>query len=77
LHGGFSTGPKTAEGIERIRRGRLKHGRYTKAATVERAQDRALLSNLRELIRMGERPRSRLDQRLTEGRDGRTPACML
>jgi hypothetical protein len=29
-HGGLSTGPKTAEGIERIRRATLKHGRFTK-----------------------------------------------
>jgi hypothetical protein len=32
LHGGLSTGPKTAEGIARISRARWKHGRYTKAA---------------------------------------------
>lgn len=31
-HGGLSTGPKTAEGIERIRRAVTKHGRYSKAA---------------------------------------------
>ena len=29
-HGGLSTGPKTAEGIERIRRAVTKHGRYAK-----------------------------------------------
>ena len=28
MHGGCSTGPKTAEGIERIRKARTKHGRY-------------------------------------------------
>jgi hypothetical protein len=28
LHGGLSTGPKTPEGIERIRRAVTKHGRY-------------------------------------------------
>lgn len=32
-HGGLSTGPKTAEGIERIRRAVTKHGRYSKGAT--------------------------------------------
>ena len=31
LHGGLSTGPKTAEGIERIRRANWKHGWYAKA----------------------------------------------
>ena len=29
-HGGLSTGPKTAEGIERIRRAVTKHGRYSR-----------------------------------------------
>jgi hypothetical protein len=29
-HGGMSTGPKIAEGIERIRRAVTKHGRYAK-----------------------------------------------
>src|SRR5215472_12303404 len=28
-HGGLSTGPKTAEGIERIRQARTIHGRYS------------------------------------------------
>ena len=37
MHGGLSTRPKTPEGIERIRRAQLKHGRYTKAAKAERA----------------------------------------
>jgi hypothetical protein len=32
LHGGLSTGPKTAEGIERIRLAVTKHGRYSLAA---------------------------------------------
>src|SRR4051794_18152556 len=27
LHGGLSTGPRTAEGVERIRKARTKHGR--------------------------------------------------
>jgi hypothetical protein len=29
LHGGLSTGPRTAEGIERIRMARTAHGRYS------------------------------------------------
>lgn len=32
LHGGLSTGPKTPEGIERIRRAVTKHGQYAKRA---------------------------------------------
>lgn len=29
MHGGSSTGPKTAEGLERIRAARTVHGRYS------------------------------------------------
>jgi hypothetical protein len=29
MHGGRSTGPRTAEGIERIRQARTVHGRYS------------------------------------------------
>jgi hypothetical protein len=29
LHGGLSTGPKTAEGLARIRKAVTKHGRYS------------------------------------------------
>jgi hypothetical protein len=47
LHGGLSTGPKTAAGIERIRRAVTKHGMYSKQARVERDQYRNLLRNCR------------------------------
>lgn len=50
LHGGLSTGPKTAAGIERIRRAVTKHGYYSKSATEERRQGRAELRALREAI---------------------------
>src|ERR1022692_1801106 len=50
LHGGLSTGPKTAAGIERIRRAVTKHGRYSKTAREERRQGRAELRALREAI---------------------------
>ena len=50
LHGGLSTGPKTARGIERIRRAQLKHGRYTKRVKAERAEYRALLGPCREML---------------------------
>src|SRR5215831_18145393 len=43
LHGGLSTGPKTAEGIERIRRAVTKHGRYSAEAKAERRYYRELL----------------------------------
>jgi hypothetical protein len=29
LHGGKSTGPRTAEGLERMRRAKTKHGLYS------------------------------------------------
>jgi hypothetical protein len=36
MHGGLSTGPRTGEGLERSRRARWKHGRYSQAARAER-----------------------------------------
>jgi hypothetical protein len=50
LHGGLSTGPKTAEGIERIRRAVTKHGKYSKRAKAELAEYRALLRICREML---------------------------
>jgi hypothetical protein len=50
LHGGLSTGPKTAEGIERIRRALTKHGTCSKRAKAERAEYRALLRACRETL---------------------------
>ena len=50
LHGGRSTGPKTAEGIERIRLAATKHGLYTQAARLEHARYRQLLQDCREVL---------------------------
>ena len=50
LHGGLSTGPKTAQGIERIRRAVTKHGRYTQAAKQERQGLRSLEMDARALL---------------------------
>jgi len=50
LHGGLSTGPKTAEGIERIRRAVTTHGRYSKAAKNYRRDLRTLLQEARTLL---------------------------
>ena len=44
MHGGASTGPRTAEGLERSRRARWKHGLYS-------AQTRAMQKASRELLR--------------------------
>ena len=50
LHGGLSTGPKTAEGIDRIRRAVTKHGRYAKVAKAEQSDFRDFLRRARELL---------------------------
>lgn len=50
LHGGRNTGPKTPEGIERIRRAVTKHGRYSKRAEGEWKYCRNLVRNFRELL---------------------------
>lgn len=50
LHGGLSTGPKTPEGIERIRRAVTKHGMYSKRARAEQDYYRKLLQNSRETL---------------------------
>ena len=42
--------PKTPEGIERIRRARLKHGRFSAQAKEERRRFRMLMKRCRELL---------------------------
>jgi hypothetical protein len=51
LHGGLSTGPKTPEGIDRIRQAVTKHGQYSQAAKAERLYVRMLLRQCRATIR--------------------------
>jgi hypothetical protein len=41
MHGGLSTGPRTPKGLERSRRARWKHGRYSVEARRERRQRKA------------------------------------
>jgi hypothetical protein len=40
MHGGMSTGPKTAEGLARSRRANWKHGRYSAEEKAERREVR-------------------------------------
>ena len=40
LHGGKSTGPRTAEGLKRSRKARWKHGRYSARAIAKRRRER-------------------------------------
>lgn len=53
LHGGLSTGPKTAEGIERIRKAQIKHGWYSQEAVARRRESRRMLRELRDLLLLG------------------------
>jgi hypothetical protein len=50
LHGGLSTGPRTAEGIERIRRASMTHGRRSQAAKAEQRSLRDLMKDCRLLL---------------------------
>jgi len=46
-----STGPRTAEGLERSRRARWKHGLYSAEALAEQERVRELLTQSRELLK--------------------------
>ena len=54
MHGGLSIGPRTAEGLERSRRARWVHGRYSRQAVAERVaereQVRSLLREFRDYV---------------------------
>src|SRR5690349_13990310 len=50
MQGGKSTGPRTGEGRERIRRAQTKHGLYSARAKADRAEARAALKSLRGLL---------------------------
>ena len=51
MHGGASTGPRTAEGLARSRRARWKHGLYSAEARAEHKRARELLTQSRELLK--------------------------
>lgn len=51
LHGGKSTGPKTPEGIERIRQSHLKHGIYTKDAIAQRRETNLFFKKAEEVLK--------------------------
>ena len=48
-HGGISTGPRTKEGIQRIREAHLKHGEATKEARQERSSKSTMFLYLRDI----------------------------
>jgi hypothetical protein len=51
LHGGKSTGPKTAAGLERITEARTIHGMYSRASRESAQELRNLVRQFRELQR--------------------------
>ena len=51
MHGGTSTGPRTAEGLARSRRARWKHGLYSADALAEQKRVRELLTQSRNLLK--------------------------
>jgi hypothetical protein len=50
LHGGKSTGPRTAEGLARSRRARWKHGAYSREVRDLVAENRRRWQELRSLL---------------------------
>ena len=50
FHGGGSTGPKTAEGKQRINDAHLKHGESSRSARLEHSQASAKLSQLEDAL---------------------------
>jgi hypothetical protein len=54
VHGGLSTGPRTAEGLARSRRSNWKHGYYSAEAKRVRREARQQYRLLRQLIAAGD-----------------------
>jgi hypothetical protein len=54
LHGGLSTGPKTAEGKARIAAAQLKHGRYVNWRE-KRTKERHYLAEIERLLHQARR----------------------
>ena len=50
MHGGASTGPRTAEGLARLRAARTRHGAYTAEALALRRRFARLLRRARALL---------------------------
>jgi hypothetical protein len=61
LHGGLSTGPRTKEGIEAIRRRQWKHGDRSAAAVASRRASRLNIARCKRLLAL-------LDRLANEGR---------
>ncbi len=50
LHGGKSTGAKTAEGLARIKLANTKHGFYSKEASAQRKDAHELIKKIRDSL---------------------------
>jgi len=50
LHGGKSTGPRTPEGLERMRRAKTKHGSYSAETLQLMRAVRALQRNAQRML---------------------------
>jgi hypothetical protein len=50
MHGGLSTGPRTAERLARSRRANWKHGHYSADAKAARSEARETVRLLRKLL---------------------------
>jgi hypothetical protein len=50
FHGARSTGPRTEEGIQRIREANTTHGKETKEARVKRAESLVKLAHLQDVM---------------------------
>ena len=50
MHGGKSTGPRTAGELERSRKARWRHSHYSAQAKVERREARVAVQLLRKLL---------------------------
>ena len=71
MHGGKSTGPRTAEGLARSRAANWKHGHYSAEAIAERREARAArryLQTLTSLAKRGLLDPQELDELLVNGR---------
>jgi hypothetical protein len=52
LHGGVSTGPRTEDGLERLRKARTRHGAYGREAREARKVIRALKIETKRLTEL-------------------------
>jgi signal transduction histidine kinase len=71
MHGGLSTGPRTPEGLERSRRARWVHGRFSREAI--EARRRANWETLEQAMRRFQRQAKREERQMArESRRFRT-----